>query len=283
MEQEVDVSSGQLESLNLAELVAWKSRYDPPERGECLVEALRSLTFTDIRHCSLILSLLVALAVLATYLGPCRGGCRHSLALRLVVAGAAELPLLPDSRPAVRDTVVSRRRRRRLRHVTEFRGLLAVPLDMIDHIHLGLELDFRLVFHHRYSIHGMVGLALDRLDGAGSDHFLGATAAGRIHVMVMMVPRVFRIFIDNVRKTVAGRDLMMIIGRQKVTMLLRRWAAEVHQMRRGRRETLVTCHRRVTGRIAAVAAVRRDAGVVIATVTEHVIIGLDRYALGRLL
>lgn len=178
MEQEVDVPSGQLESLNLAELVAWKSRYDPPKRGECLVEALRSLTFADIRHCPLILSLLVALAVLAAYLGSCRGGYRRSLALRLVVAVAAELPLLPASRPAVRGTVVSRRRRR-LRHVTEFRGLLAVPRDMIDHTHLGLELDYlRLVFHDRYSIHGMIGLALDRLDGARSDHFLGAAAAG---------------------------------------------------------------------------------------------------------
>jgi len=128
----------------------------------------------------------------------------------------------------------------------------------------------------------MVGLALNRLDGAGSDHFLGSTAAGRIHV-VMMVPRVFEVLID-VRETVADRDLMMIIGRQKVTpMLLRRRAAEVHQMSRGRRETLVTRHRRVTGGIAAVAAVRRDAGIVIATVSQRVIIALDRYALGRLL
>lgn len=66
-------------------------------------------------------------------------------------------------------------------------------------------------------------------------------------------------------------------------MLLRRWAAKVHQMRRGWRETLVTRHRRITGGIAAVAAVRRDAGIVIATVTQHVIIRLHRYALGCLM
>jgi len=188
VEQEVDVSGGELERLNLAELVARQGRYNLPERGERLVQALRPLAFPDVRHRSLSLKLLI---VLAAHLRPrCRGRHRGlavgfvavaaAIAAAVAVVVAAVPPLSSDSRPNAALSVsvtLRRRRRRRLGHVAEFDGLFtAVSRDVIDH---------PILDHIRFilcDVDVMVRprLTLNRLDGAGG-HLVDAT--GRVHAL----------------------------------------------------------------------------------------------------
>lgn len=91
LEEEGDVHGGQLERLNLAQLVRGHGRDDLPQRGEGLVQRLRSLSLSDVGEHPLILQVLETLTGLLFQAGAVQG-----VAVRVPLDAVVSATLCPD-------------------------------------------------------------------------------------------------------------------------------------------------------------------------------------------